>query len=373
MINSNCALCNVLITKENNSKEHIIPNAIGGKKKILNFICVDCNNKSGNEWESDLTEQLSFLCTYFGIKRDRGNVQSHIVTTTVGDKLQLNANASMKIYEPKYNETKIDDGVEISISARTIKEARNMLKGVKRKYPNLNLEELMKNAQVKSSYCNDMIQLKLSIGGHQAGRSIVKSALALAIESGINPKSCEHAIEYLLQENGRPCFGYYYDKDPLLNRPEGVPLHCVFVKGNTQTRQLLGYVEFFGAFRIVTCLSSEYDGDEFSNCYAINPIEGEILDIKIELNISNSDIESIYNYEMYSSQAIKDAFNKVVSFHQSVSAKKEQERVIHEAITYAFKNCGAKEGEQLTEAQSQKLTKLIMERMQPYIMHILKR
>ena len=51
-----CALCGVLITEENNSKEHIIPNAIGGKKKISNFICEECNNRSGNEWESDLTE-----------------------------------------------------------------------------------------------------------------------------------------------------------------------------------------------------------------------------------------------------------------------------------------------------------------------------
>ncbi|WP_434637075.1 HNH endonuclease [Sulfurimonas sp. NW7] len=367
-----CALCNALITKKNNSKEHIIPNAIGGKKKILNFICKECNNKSGNEWDSDLTEQLSSLCTYFGIKRDRGNVQPHIVTTTAGDKFQLNANASMKIHEPAYNETKIDDGVEISISARTMKEARNMLKGVKGKYPNLDIEELMDNAKVNTSYCNDMIQLKLSIGGLQAGRSIVKSVLALAVKSGVNPKSCEHAIEYLIEEKGNPCFGYYYDKDPLLNRPEGVPLHCVHVKGDKQTKQLLGYIEFFGAFRIVTCLSSEYNGDEFSNCYAINPIKGEILDIKINLELTSSDIKAIYNYERYSFKAVEDAFSKVISFHQKSSAKKEQDRVVHEAVAYAFEHCGAKEGEQLTEAHRQKIIELTMKKMQQYLIHIAK-
>ena len=367
-----CALCDVLITKENNSREHIIPNAIGGKKKISNFICEECNNRTGNEWESDLTEQLSSLCTYFGIKRDRGSVQSYIATTTKGEKFQLNANASMKIHKPTYIETEIDDGVEINIRARDMKEAKNILKGVKGKYPNLNIEDLMDNAQINSSYCNDMIQFKLSIGGLQADRSIVKSVLALAVESGVDPKSCEHAMAYLVEEENKPCFGYYYDRDPLLNRPIGVPLHCVYIKGDKQTKQILGYVEFFGAFRMVSCLSSDYNGDEFSNCYAINPIEGEILDVKIDLNISSSDIEAIYNYEKYSPEAVEDAFNKVISSHQRVSAKKEQERVIHEAVKYGFENCGAEEGDELSKIQIQKLRELVMEKMQQYLIHIAK-
>lgn len=28
-----CALCDTVITNENNTEEHVIPNAIGGKKK----------------------------------------------------------------------------------------------------------------------------------------------------------------------------------------------------------------------------------------------------------------------------------------------------------------------------------------------------
>jgi hypothetical protein len=85
----------------------------------------------------------------------------------------------------------------------------------------------MDSAQINSNYCNDMIQFKLSIEGLQAGRSIMKSVLALTVESGVDPKSCEHAIVYLVEEEDKPCFGYYYDKDPLLNRPVGVSLHCV--------------------------------------------------------------------------------------------------------------------------------------------------
>jgi len=51
-LSSECALCDIKITKDNDTKEHIIPNAIGGRKKITGFICKDCNLRSGDEWES---------------------------------------------------------------------------------------------------------------------------------------------------------------------------------------------------------------------------------------------------------------------------------------------------------------------------------
>ena len=69
-------------------------------------------------------------------------------------------------------------------------EAKQMLKGVQRKYPQANLDDLLSNAQEKSSYCPDMLKFNLSFGGQNPGRSIVKSALALAVEAGINTKSC---------------------------------------------------------------------------------------------------------------------------------------------------------------------------------------
>ena len=39
--NMACAFCAKHLTESNASKEHVIPNAIGGRKTINNFICVD--------------------------------------------------------------------------------------------------------------------------------------------------------------------------------------------------------------------------------------------------------------------------------------------------------------------------------------------
>ncbi|GAL13836.1 hypothetical protein JCM19233_4843 [Vibrio astriarenae] len=72
MTHPKCALCDVEITEKNDTKEHLIPNAIGGRKKVKGFICENCNNASGDDWESELAKQLNPLSLFFGISRERG-------------------------------------------------------------------------------------------------------------------------------------------------------------------------------------------------------------------------------------------------------------------------------------------------------------
>lgn len=174
-----------------------------------------------------------------------------------------------------------------------------MLQGVKRKYPQLDLDDVLDNAKSKSSYCPDMLHFNLSFGGHEAGRSIVKSALALAISSGIPAESCVEAVSYLKSEESEACFGYFYESDLIMNRPEGIPIHCVSIRGCRETQQLIGYVEYFGVQRMILCLSSTYKDEDLSNTYAINPITGKELNLVVELNFSNTEIFDAYDYKKF--------------------------------------------------------------------------
>lgn len=56
-----CALeidkkCKKFFTEKN--EEHILPSAIGGRKKVTGFICKSCNNTSGHKWDSPLVNSL---------------------------------------------------------------------------------------------------------------------------------------------------------------------------------------------------------------------------------------------------------------------------------------------------------------------------
>ncbi|MFC0569973.1 HNH endonuclease [Gluconobacter japonicus] len=49
---ANCIICNHSLTSQNDSAEHIIPNAIGGFRKVWGFLCNRCNNTTGHDWDA---------------------------------------------------------------------------------------------------------------------------------------------------------------------------------------------------------------------------------------------------------------------------------------------------------------------------------
>ena len=367
----NCALCDIIITNENDTKEHIVPNAIGGRKKIKGFICRACNSTSGDSWDKELAKQLNPLSLFFGIKRERGSTPSQVFETTAGDKLKLHANGSMSNESPVFLENVLDDGIStrINIQARDMKEAKNMLKGVKKKYPKFDIEDTFNKLEIQSSYCSDMLRMNFSMGGAEAGRSIVKSALALAVYSGIHTESCIEATNYLNNEDSEACFGYFYESDLVKNRPQDTPIHCVSVKGCDKSNQVIAYVEYFGVQRMVLGLGTNYTGEAISNTYSINPITGEELELSVELNLTKNDIREAYQYKKIPGGSVEKAFEKVIPAGMKASYAKEQNRVVDKAIQKGFENCGAKEGEKLTQEHMGKVKNRVLEELMPFILH----
>lgn len=362
-----CAICDVCITDINDTNEHVLPNAIGGRKKIKGFICRSCNSKSGENWDAELAKQFNSFSLFFNINRERGDVPSQILNTIGGESYRVHPEGSMSITKPVLEERQIENGVEINLSARDMREARQMLNGLKKKYPQIDPELVLKNAQPVSRYLDDYLHVSSGFGGHDVGRSLVKSALAIAVNAGVLAKSCENARNYLITEDTAACFGYYYERDLILNRPDGVVFHCVAVKGNPETKLLLGYVELFGFFRVVICLSENYSGLELHNSYSIDPISGKELGLNLDMSLSHDEIKAAYRYEKIPEGAIKAAMDRVMPLAMAAAFEKEKDRVLTAAVEYAFANCGVAEGEIIPPDKAKLLTGLIMEKLMPFL------
>ena len=288
-----CILCGRTLTSANSAKEHIIPNAIGGRKTVTEFICKSCNNETGTNWDAELARQLQPLSLLLGIKRQQGDVKPRKFPTSSGGEVELHADGKMTTTKPSHEMTTDGNTRQLKISARSTKELRKLLRGWQRKYPalkNRSMADLMSAAQARSYYSPDLIGIPLEFGGEKAGRSLVKSTVALVYDAGVDPRVCDLALDYLTQDNAQPCFGYFYDKDRdlVVNRSVGRPFHCVYVKGDAGTGTILGYVEFFSLHRMVLCLSESYSGRDFQNLYSIDPVKGEELSIDIDLRLSIS-------------------------------------------------------------------------------------
>ena len=70
-----CYHCDILLTNENESVEHIIPNAIGGRLKSKKLLCKSCNSLLGELYDSELCKSLMVISGVLDIKRQKGVTQ----------------------------------------------------------------------------------------------------------------------------------------------------------------------------------------------------------------------------------------------------------------------------------------------------------
>ena len=118
LITKFCALCQTPLTVTNASKEHIFPNAIGGRKTVSDFICRRCNSESGGKWDSELAKQLQLFCTMLDVSRKRGENQPIPVKTVSGRKLIWNTDGSLTIEKPAFDKRIVDDKTHGNLQVR---------------------------------------------------------------------------------------------------------------------------------------------------------------------------------------------------------------------------------------------------------------
>lgn len=364
-----CFLCEGQLTESNASNDHIILNSIGGRRKIRTFSCKKCDNDCGHRWDSALAKQLNPLSLFLKIDRERGDVPSQVFETTKGEKITYQSDGHMTLSKPDFKLEPLGDLLELRINARSFKEAREILTGFKRKYPNLDIEELMRKAEVKSYKLKDALKISVSFGGRDAGRSIVKSALALAVQNGIDPQSCQNALRYLKDDRAEKCLGFYYERDILFDRPKDKVFHCVAISGNAQKGCLLGYVEIFSAQRIVVCLSDSYSGPDVHDLYAINPIAAEELELPFSIPLTKKDLTSVYRNEEIHPDAVEKAVSHILAIANKNNHEDERIKVFNEAFDYALKKCGWDEEEELTDEQANNFAACMMEKIQPFLIN----
>ena len=361
MLKVRCALCEVEITDQNDANEHIIPNAIGGRKKIRGFICRNCNNVTGHQWDNVLAKQFETLCLLLGIRRGAGRIPSKRFKTTENEDVILHPDGSMTFARPHITRTK----ERIHITNIPKADARKYIRSLERKYPEGRLD-----VGEGSTYLSGLLHESWSLGGPQMGRSIVKSAFSLAVHCGVRPIECERAREYLLNRDGEPCFSYFYSRDILENRPDEVLFHCVLLRGDPVARKLVGYVELFGFLRMVVCLSDNYIGKEFERGYSIDPLIGKEIELVVDL-----EVESGCGSEEHGLEMDEDNFRRCINHALSIAYRnyygRVQGRVVKEAVAHAIASVDLEEGEVLTSEHAARFTDLMMEVIGPFLIHSL--
>lgn len=349
-----CALCRTSLMKPNNdSNEHIIPQAIGGRKKVRNFLCRSCNNDAGRKWDKELCDQLKPFCTMLDIRRQKGENQPVPLRGVDDKEFVLNRDASISI--PRYTRVERDlgDKTEVTIEAKSMRDAKRQLVQEARKRSNLNVEEILSDATSLRDHMQAPLRMSLPLflSGEDASRSIVKSCLALAYQAGLSVDDCENARRYL-EGTGEACFGHYNETDLVKNRPVGICFHTVCVSGDPTKSLILAYVEYFGYQRIVARLSDNYHGDAFVICHAIDPVSGEELDLDVALDFSCDAIPAILSNEKVDEGKVEECLKTLLGTCL-------KHLMITNAIEDANLKCGVKSNQSLSGEELERWTNLV--------------
>ena len=302
------------------------------------------------------------------VKRARGRNRPFVVETVSDRRLTLNPDGSMGIAERLYEAQELAGKTTVKMHARTMRELKRMLSELKKKHPQIDVDELMKQAEPVQEYSSEPYAIALSVGGALAGRSMVKSCLAMAYDAGLTSDQCEEAKHYLLKGE-KPCFGFYTKRDLVRNRPEKTFFHCVHVRGDPEQRQILAYVEYFGCLRFVAWLSRNYEGCAFSHCYAVNPVTGKELDLDIVLDINPADLAEIDDGGTVEYGEVARALGVLVGAWKEMDLERARTRAIDDAITFACAECGIREGDILSDEQAAQFARVVSGRMTPYLVH----
>jgi hypothetical protein len=365
-----CAICGQKIAPAEDSEEHILPGAIGGRRTMRGLLHNGCNNRSGHTWDAALEKQLRPLALHFGVKRQSGRTLRMAITTTAGENFLLNAGGQLEMSRPEIKRTPIPSGETIQVKAGSIAMARDVLEGMKRKYPKVDVDSVLAGAEVRRTYAQGVVRIDLDFGGPLSGRSLVKSALALAHDAGLPIDRCGDALAYLCEADAEPCFGYHYVDDLVDGRPSATPLHCVAIDANPNTGLILGYVEYFGTHRTVVCLGRGYADERMKAIYALDPRTGELLDVTVRLDFDAADVQAIYDYEHADAEKRQEAFGKVfgpvLSDHQAA----ECDRVVRDSLNFAWANCGGVPDQPLTAEHLARLKELFADQATAWWKHV---
>lgn len=241
------------------TKEHVIPQALGGKLKAKLY-CKTCNGKFGDVIDSEIINQFGKFATTLKIKRERGKTQPfEVMDLDKGVSLLFDGETFRRKdpivqieHEPNGKTLKSTD-----ITARSEKELKKICGSINKRYK-LNRE--IKTFQDIHPGPTDT-EHEITIDNKLIRRGVTKIAYSLLCiklpESIILSPAFEKARAYIKDGIGNDIAHANYIHTQFMTDYTR-PLHKIHIALNRSKKFIVGYVSLFGIYRFTVLLSENF-------------------------------------------------------------------------------------------------------------------
>ena len=178
-----CLFCETVLD-DTTKPEHVLLNALGGRKTTKRAICSECNNTLGGSINKIFAEQVAPIRNLLQLKSGAGESPPGIRNVQAGaHKLNIKGDGTLEIADKPFTvETLNDVSWKVGIKVNSEDELNRYIPHIaaKLKIPEDSLRQQLVGAEMsRISERPEAIGLQLAFGGPDALRSMVKSALVL--------------------------------------------------------------------------------------------------------------------------------------------------------------------------------------------------
>jgi len=368
----NCYVCDIEITDENETDEHIIINAIGGRLKSKKLICKKCNSDFGEKIDSLLAKQLNNLSNMLMVKRHRGEAQPIIgKNQTTGEKYILDVGGKPRLYKPTIEKTVTGNKTEFSITARSEKELKDILKGIAKKNPHFNVDEAMKSAKWKTEEFDEPLHFQNTIGGTDVFRAICKSATNFFIYKNGSPEYIKDLIPYIKGEEEKDIVWMHY-QDDLYDLDKDECFHIIHLIGKPSERILYCYIEYFSTQKYIVLLNNNYDGEKIKETYFFDLTKIEPIERTLNMDFDRTTLlDLLENKDAKPFEKVKKSFDHSIR----LGLKKQDDLQRGNILERAIQNSLGKypDGVLITEEMMKETVDEIVKDMMPYLIRRMKK
>lgn len=258
------------------TKEHIIPQAIGGRLKDKIY-CKDCNSTFGQALDNEISDQFGWVGTLLNIKRERGKTQPYTVKTLSSGLTLVFDGEGLKRKKPI---VKISsrDGKKLDhadITARSEKELNEICASIKKRYKlsgDLNTftdaHSGPTDAEKEITIDNDMLRRAVS--------KIAYGFLCIKLPKDTVLSSSFSAIRAYMKNGNATSLAHANFVHTKFMRDNVRPLHKIHVSLNRRENLLVGFVSLFGTYRFTILLSDDFHSQiELADLdYTFDPVRG---------------------------------------------------------------------------------------------------
>lgn len=328
-----CYYCDKEITQKNISEEHIIPSCISGVLTSKELLCKPCNDITGTNIDSGLAKQTEFIMYRLMLKPSRGDLKEWRAETISGQKFDIDKNRITKPIAEKPEIIQNGNQVNININAPDLRTARQALNGIKRKYPTLDVEQLLSTAQYKKEFLNEPYHYTSSIGGEELFLPVLKIAIEVYLNAGYSSAHITDAINALKERITSGFIDQYISKPDMHIPSEHEISHILFLKGDSTHKKIYGFIELFNCIVCAVKLSDNYLGEDFEISYKFDLINKQEVELKLNWQFTYDDFINHIFVAPYDTVVNLERYNRMMR----IGEDRYRQFIIKQATDSVFK------------------------------------